>query len=132
MTTRKEPALYNFLINSKGYSLLIFPVYPHGFDRCKSFFAGSGVGLYGGVRWVSLVYLAGCSCLFARVGKNSEVAWKVARFGRFMVPVSQFPISVIAMFVLFSAREELGGCSEGCSFAWEIYECRNTGKSVPH
>ena len=28
-------------------------------------------------------------------------------------------------------REELGGCSEGCSFAREIYGCRNTGKSVP-
>ena len=38
MTTRKEPALCNLLINSKGYSLLIFPVYPYGFDRCKSFF----------------------------------------------------------------------------------------------
>ena len=30
---------------------------------------------------------------------ESEVAWKVARFGRFMVPVSQFPISVIAIFI---------------------------------
>ena len=54
------------------------------------------------------------------LGKNSEVAWKVARFGRFMEPVSQFPISVIAMFVF--VFEELGGCSGGCSFAREELE----------
>ena len=78
MFTRKEPALYNFLINSKGYSLLIFPVYPYGFDRCKSFSLQVA-----GFAGFSLVYSAGFSCLFA--------------------------------------REELGGCSEGCSFAREEF-----------
>ena len=56
-------------------------------------FAGSGGSL--GFRWY--IWLGVRVCL---LGKNSEVAWKVARFGRFMVPVSQFPLSVIAMFVL--------------------------------
>ena len=53
----------------------------------------SEIGSLGSGRVWSLV------CL---LGKNSAVAWKVARFGRFMdveISVSQFPISVIVMFV---------------------------------
>ena len=39
--------------------------------------------------------LGGCS----EGREELAVAWKVARFGRFMVPVSQFPLSVIAIFI---------------------------------
>ena len=75
-----------------------------------------------GVRWVfagifGWVFAGSGGSLGFRVGllgKNSEVARKVAHLlGRFMdveIPVSQFPISVIAMFVLVSLihSEELG------------------------
>ena len=50
-----------------------------------------------------------------KVGKNSEVARKVAHLlGRFMVPVSQFPISVIAIVrVCFLISSEVGSLGSG-------------------
>ena len=60
---------------------------------CVCFLNSSEVGSLGSGRGWSLV------CL---LGKNSAVAWKVDRFGRFMdveIPVSQFPLSVIAIFI---------------------------------
>ena len=69
------------------------------------FFAGSGVGLYGGVRWVFAGIFGWCSCLFAReeFGGCSEGCSFARKDLWILISVSQFPLSVIAMFVLVSS-----------------------------
>ena len=59
MTTRKEPTLYNFLINSKGYSLLIL------------FFAGSGL-VFWVIRFNPVIKIDDIRCSKYRDENNSE------------------------------------------------------------